>query len=133
MQTQLLNKIVKRYNTKTSALTKADEGFTLIELMVVIVIVGILSSVGAPQLLKAQDAAKNSAAKQLVVNQAKECAAELLVGDGTGFTAASEPSGVTYKAPTCGSAAVFDADGKTESWSVTLTDGFPQAPVKSTI
>ena len=75
MQTQLLNKIVKRYNTKTSALTKVDEGFTLIELMVVIVIVGILSSVGAPQLLKAQDAAKNSAAKQLVVNQAKECAA----------------------------------------------------------
>ena len=132
MQTQLLNKIVKRYNTKTSALTGADQGFTLIELMVVIVIVGILSSVGAPQLLKAQDAAKNSAAKQLVVNQAKECAAELLVGNGTGFTAASEPSGVTYTAPTCG-AAVFDADGKTESWSVTLTDGFPQSPFKSTV
>ena len=88
---------------------------------------------GAPQLLKAQDAAKNSAAKQLVVNQAKECAAELLVGDGTGFTAASQRSGVTYQAPACGAAAVFDADGKTESWSVTLTDGFPQEPVKSTI
>ena len=93
--------------------------------MVVIVIVGILSSVGAPQLLKAQDAAKNSAAKQLVVNQAKECAAELLIGYGTGFTPASAPSCVTYIVPTCGSAAVFDADGKTKSWSVAVTDGFP--------
>ena len=30
-------------------------------------------------------------------------------------------------------AAAFDADGKTESWSIALTDRFPQAPVKSTI
>lgn len=130
MQTQLLNKIVKRCSTKTSALTKADQGFTLIELMVVIVIVGILSAVGAPQLLKAQDAAKNSVAKSTVVNQAKECSAELLVGNGSGFTGVTS-SNITYTPPTCSDTATFEATGKDETWTVTLTDGFPGAPVKS--
>ena len=41
---------------------KRKNGFTLIELMVVVAIVGVLSAVGLPQLLKAQDKAKDSAA-----------------------------------------------------------------------
>ena len=138
MQTQLLNKIVKRYNAKTSALTKADEGFTLIELMVVIVIVGILSAVGAPQLLNAQNAAKNSIAKTTVVNQAKECTAALMVGDGSDFTKVAKPSGLedytltsaSSGVDTCADDSVFAATGPDETWTVTLTDGFPSSPVE---
>jgi prepilin-type N-terminal cleavage/methylation domain-containing protein len=59
---------------------KKQNGFTLIELMVVIAIVGVLSAVGLPQLLKAQDRAKISAAQQEVVNYGKECSISLLTG-----------------------------------------------------
>jgi len=62
-------------------------GFTLIELMVVVAIVGILSGVGLPQLLKAQDKAKDSVAIATLTNAAKECSLILVTenGDGTSF------------------------------------------------
>ena len=63
--------------------SKKQNGFTLIELMVVVAIVGILSGVGLPQLLKAQDKAKDSAAIATLTNAAKECSL-LLVTEGTG-------------------------------------------------
>ena len=62
---------------------KKQNGFTLIELMVVVAIVGILSGVGLPQLLKAQDKAKDSAAIATLTNAAKECSL-LLVTEGNG-------------------------------------------------
>ena len=46
-------------------------GFTMIELMVVVAIVGVLSAVALPALTSAQDRAKASAAKQESVNAAK--------------------------------------------------------------
>ena len=65
---------------------KKQNGFTLIELMVVVAIVGILSGVGVPQLLKAQDKAKDSAAIATLTNAAKECSLLLVTeGDGTNF------------------------------------------------
>jgi len=48
--------------------------------MVVIAIVGILTAVGLPELTKAQDRAKDSAAAQTLTNAAKECAIDLLSG-----------------------------------------------------
>ena len=67
---------------------KKMNGFTLIELMVVVAIVGILSGVGLPQLLKAQDKAKDSVAVATVTNAAKECSLLLVTeGDGTNFEA----------------------------------------------
>ena len=72
----LLNRIANRKNRK-------QNGFTLIELMVVVAIVGILSGVGLPQLLKAQDKAKDSVAIATLTNAAKECSL-LLVTEGNG-------------------------------------------------
>jgi len=66
-------------------------GFTLIELMVVVAIVGILSGVGLPQLLKAQTKAKDSVAIATLTNAAKECSMILVTeGAGTSFTAADK-------------------------------------------
>ena len=66
------------------ALTKSKKavknGFTLIELMVVVAIVGVLSAVGLPQLLAANDKAKDSAAEAEVVNAAKTCSIDILTG-----------------------------------------------------
>ena len=77
----LLNRLSKK--------GKKPNGFTLIELMVVVAIVGVLSAVGLPQLLKAQDRAKVSVARQEAVNYAKECSISLLTG-------AAAPDGAQY-------------------------------------
>ena len=68
---------------------KKPNGFTLIELMVVVAIVGVLSAVGLPQLTKAQDRAKDAAATATLTNAAKECSLSLILDDASAYTAAN--------------------------------------------
>ena len=79
MNTSLKSTLLRRLAKKG----KKANGFTLIELMVVVAIVGILSGVGLPQLLKAQDKAKDSVTLATLTNAAKECSL-LLVTEGSG-------------------------------------------------
>ena len=78
---------------------KKPNGFTLIELMVVVAIVGVLSAVGLPELTKAQGRAKDTAAKATLTNAAKECSIALISDtvddDYTGGTADTPFAGVT--------------------------------------
>ena len=85
----MTNKFLQSVLAKKAS-SKTQNGFTLIELMVVIAIVGVLSSVGLPQLLKSQDRAKDAAASATLVNAAKECSMDLIAGEPTPTTFASK-------------------------------------------
>jgi len=120
----LLNSIANRKNKK-------QNGFTLIELMVVVAIIGVLSAVGLPQLLKAQDRAKISVAQQEAVNFAKECSISLLTG-------AESPDGSQYDtiaaAQTCVEDVAVIATSDTNpavTMTVTLDGSIPTKPVSS--
>ena len=81
---------------------KKLNGFTLIELMVVVAIVGVLSAVGLPQLTKAQDRAKDAAAIATLTNAAKECSLSLILnGDASDFTPGNFLIGGTAVGGTC--------------------------------
>ena len=124
MNTTLQTTLLRSLNKKG----KKQNGFTLIELMVVVAIVGVLSAVGLPQLLKAQDRAKISVAQQEAVNYAKECSISLRTG-GDGPVVAN--FGTVPAAQTCEAGtdvtSVSDTDPAV-TWTVTMDGGIPGVP-----
>ena len=101
---------------------KKLNGFTLIELMVVVAIVGVLTAVGLPQLSKAQDRAKDAAAKATLTNAAKECSLSLIsIGDNTEYTTTF--TGVTG---TCAINGDLEVESETESvFHIAFSGGVP--------
>ena len=115
---------------------KKKDGFSLIELMVVVAIVGVLSAVALPQLTKAQDRAKASSAKQEAVNAAKTCTIALIGGDATEIAAANVAARATGDVTTAGATCAVSEDfaftGGGDTWTVTLdASGVGGTPVKS--
>ena len=124
--TSFQSRLLQRTLNKKSK-NALQKGFTLVELMVVIVIVGILSAVALPQLNAAQDRAKDSVARQEAVSAAKECSIFLLAGG-------TIPDGSQYIDVTVGTdcadvVSVSESNDAT-TYTVTLTDGIPGLPVE---
>ena len=114
----MTNKFLQSVLAKKAS-SKTQNGFTLIELMVVVAIVGILTAVGLPELTKAQDKAKSSAAKSHVVNEGKSCSLALVTSDS--YTLAAAPANVTLEASnSCAALGTIAATGGNVTWTVTL-------------
>lgn len=111
MNTQLQSILAKRIAKRNIR----KDGFTLIELMVVVAIVGVLTAVGLPQLTKAQDKAKGSAAKAELVNFSKSCSIALVTG-------AAVPVAADFgnSTGTCAASSTLANTGGNESWEVAI-------------
>ena len=129
--TTFRSNLIKNLSTKKGKRSKLQQGFTLIELMIVIAIVGVLTAVGLPQLSKAQDRAKVSAARQEAVNYAKDCSVTLLTG-------AAAPDPGNYDTIAAAQTCVEDvevvatgADSAATTITVTMDGSVPGKPVES--
>ena len=106
---------------------KRKNGFTLIELMVVVAIVGVLSAVGLPELTKAQDRAKNATAVATLTNAAKECSLSLIsLGDDTDYTGGTADTPFESVTGDCEADTTLSLDSETgDSASVVFVGSVP--------
>ena len=107
---------------------KRKNGFTLIELMVVVAIVGVLTAVGLPELTKAQDRAKDQTAVATLTNAAKECSLSLIsLGDASESTIGVADGNFADVSGTCeiDGTLTLDSTSGNNTASVTFSGGVP--------
>ena len=109
IQLQLLQQLRKRQGL-------IKQGFTLVELMIVVAIIGLLSAVALPQFLSTRDRADAKAKVGELVGLSKEC--------GT-FNAEADMTSSTINGPvntvTCGGASPASLTMSSKTWRVALS------------
>ena len=91
---------------KTNSLL--EKGFTLVELLIVVIILGVLTSVALPAFVGQTNKAKDSAAKAYVAGVEKECQVEL-AETGSIPTAVQTTAGSGVKSESPGATAICTA------------------------
>jgi type IV pilus assembly protein PilA len=103
--------------------SKLQAGFTLIELLIVVIIIGVLSSIALPAFLNQQGRARISSAQGAVMSAARSCAAAQITGDEDFYEAPPNVEGDCGEAGTGGdfTSVGFTGDNGTEAVA-TLSD-----------
>jgi type IV pilus assembly protein PilA len=108
-KTQL--ELLRQLRTRQSLL---KQGFTLVELMIVVAIIGLLSAVALPQFLGARDRADSKAKIGEVVGLAKECATYQAEADSM-TVAVKKPGGGTIA---CGGSVPSPQAMTSQAWAL---------------
>jgi type IV pilus assembly protein PilA len=118
MRTELQAKFLQHLNNKKNS----EKGFTLVELLVVIIIIGILAAIALPNFLNQASKAKQSEAKQNValVNKTQNS-----------FRAENSNFAASFNVLAIGSVA-GDATGTTSNFTYNITGGTDSATVFAT-
>ena len=102
-------------------------GFTLSELLMVVIIIGVLSAIALPSFMNQRDRAYLASAKAWASSEARRCAAALAAGSASDFTAENKPeelgSKVTASAGSCVAGGVWSASGFGTTHTFSVGDG----------
>ena len=98
-----LNSVLSQKNQRVKA--KKQNGFTLIELMIGVSVVGVLTAVALPEMTKVLNKGKTSASLSTLQSAARQCSVDLILGEtdyqATNFLITNNQGTPTAPAGTC--------------------------------